>query len=94
MLLIYVSATPPPPVQLLAVDDIFPKLDEPPQLEILRNHLFGEGRLTETAALKIIEETAAIFKSEHNLIELEAPITGMIIKYNIFAQFLNLSCKS
>ncbi|KAM3175950.1 hypothetical protein ACTXT7_007468 [Hymenolepis weldensis] len=76
MLLIYISATPPPPTQLLTIDDIFPKLDEPPQLEMLRSHLFGEGRLTEKAALKIIEETAAIFKSENNLIELEAPITG------------------
>ncbi|KAM7534411.1 hypothetical protein Aperf_G00000112067 [Anoplocephala perfoliata] len=68
-------SVPPPPTQLLTIDDIFPKLDEPPQLEILRSHLFGEGRLTEKAALKIIEETAAIFKSENNLIELEAPIT-------------------
>ncbi|EUB58064.1 Serine/threonine-protein phosphatase 2B catalytic subunit gamma isoform [Echinococcus granulosus] len=69
------ECTPPPPTQLLTIDDIFPRLDEPPQLEILRSHLFGEGRLTEKAALKIIEETAAIFKSENNLIELEAPIT-------------------
>lgn len=76
MLLLYSPAVPPPPTQLLTIDDIFPKLDEPPQLEILRSHLFGEGRLTEKAALKIIEETAAIFKSEDNLIELEAPITG------------------
>ncbi|VDN96847.1 unnamed protein product [Rodentolepis nana] len=73
-----INATPQPPTQLLTIDDIFPKPNEPPQLEVLRNHLFGEGRLTEKAALKIIEETAAILRSENNLIELEAPITGSL----------------
>ena len=73
------TATPPPLTQMLTVDDIFPRLEDPPQLEVLRNHLFGEGRLTEKAALKIIEATAAILKSENNLIELEAPITGELV---------------
>ncbi|VDD79385.1 unnamed protein product [Mesocestoides corti] len=86
-LLLISSGTVPPPTQLLTIDDIFLKEDEPPQLEVLRTHLFGEGRLTEKAALKIIEETAAILKSENNLIELEAPIT---VCGDIHGQFYDL----
>ncbi|VDK75266.1 unnamed protein product [Dibothriocephalus latus] len=70
------TATIPPPTQLLTTDEIFVD-DEPPKLDVLKAHLFAEGRLTEKAALKIINDTAAIFKGENNLIELEAPITGL-----------------
>ncbi len=79
-----ILGTIPPPTQLLTIDDIFVNEHEPPKLETLRTHLFGEGRLTEKAALKIIEETAAILKSENNLIELEAPITGNLILSRYF----------
>ncbi|VDL97630.1 unnamed protein product [Schistocephalus solidus] len=71
--------TIPPPTQLLTIDEIFVD-DEPPKLDVLKSHLFAEGRLTEKAALKIINDTATIFKGEKNLIELEAPITGKLFE--------------
>ena len=47
-----------PPIHRLAIDDIYHNSTDPddkPDLDILKEHLLLEGRLTERAALRIIE---------------------------------------
>ena len=46
-------------------------------LELLKNHLKGEGRLDHVAATRLVNAGADILRKEENLIEVDAPITGM-----------------
>ena len=49
------KTTPIAPAHRLDLDEIFIDSDDKPSLEILKQHLLLEGRLTERAALRIIE---------------------------------------
>ena len=88
----YARSLPPPPTYRLTIGDLFDTSNGggKPRLETLREHLFAEGRLEESAALMIIERGEQLLRAESNLIELEAPITGkeffleiLIIRYVI-----------
>jgi serine/threonine-protein phosphatase 2B catalytic subunit len=52
------KTVPEPPARLLDIGDLFSKPSDPndkPNLERLKQHILLEGRLTEQAALRIIE---------------------------------------
>ncbi len=76
-----------PAENLLRISDLFTDLNQPKDMRILMNHLFKEGRLHESLALKIIQDAEKLFKQEKNLIELPAPI---VIVGDIHGQFYDL----
>lgn len=47
-----------------------------PDIHFLKNHFYREGRVTESQALFILEKGKELLKSENNLLEIPAPITG------------------
>jgi serine/threonine-protein phosphatase 2B catalytic subunit len=52
-----------------------------PDISFLKNHFYREGRLTEEQALYIIEKGTEVIRSEPNLLELSAPITGTLLRH-------------
>ncbi|CAF1296152.1 unnamed protein product [Adineta steineri] len=69
---------PEAPAYRLDIEDIYSDSSDPddkPNLDILKQHLLLEGRLTEQAALRIIESGAAILREESTMIEISAPLT-------------------
>lgn len=47
-----------------------------PDIGFLKDHFYREGRLSEEQALYILEKGTEILRTEPNLLEIGAPITG------------------
>jgi serine/threonine-protein phosphatase 2B catalytic subunit len=48
-----------------------------PDIAFLKNHFYREGRVSEVQAMWILEEGTKMLKKEPNVLQVDAPITGM-----------------
>jgi serine/threonine-protein phosphatase 2B catalytic subunit len=78
---------PYPATRLLELDDVFDKNTDKPSINVIRDHFFHEGRLSENVALKIINDARALMQNEPNVLILRDPIT---IVGDIHGQFYDL----
>ena len=47
-----------------------------PNVRLLRDHFFNEGRLTEQQAIWILDQTTTLLTQEPNMLQIDGPVTG------------------
>lgn len=82
-----VKSVPLPPSRRLASSEVFDPRSGRPRYELLRQHFVLEGRVEEAAALRIINDGAALLRRENNVLDIEAPIT---VCGDVHGQFYDL----
>lgn len=76
-----------PPVGNLSHKLLFSEKNNKPNIEVLKNHLKKEGKISKSDFLQIISDASSMFLSESNLLHLSEPIS---IIGDIHGQFYDL----
>jgi len=63
-------------------DQFFSRQDRSkPDIAFLKNHFYREGRISEEQALWIIDRGTEVLRSEGNVLQVDAPITGNVLSF-------------
>lgn len=76
-----------PPMYPLSSSQLFDNKTGKPNLQVLKEHLLKEGRLTYDAAMQLISQATALIRAEPNMLELKYPIT---VCGDVHGQFFDL----